>query len=334
MSFILIDHVIKDYEEYRALHGISLSIDRGEFICFLGPSGCGKTTLLNIIAGLHFPEQGKVTCLGEDITYLTPAKRKFGIVFQNYALFPNLTVSNNITYGLRGKEWNRAKRNERADELLTLIGLPHIAERYPVELSGGQQQRVALARAIANNPRLLLLDEPLSALDAKVRVTLRNELKILQRKLGITVVMVTHDQEEAMALADRIVVMNEGRIEQIGTPESLYLAPENRFVGEFIGSMNMLSIPQWAQGKMIGVRYEQVQVRPATEENLQRPHTLVVRVMYWHLMGAFYRLELLMSDQSTQLYADVPYQYFQDNRLFEHTLVAITIPTESWCVLS
>ncbi len=334
MSFISIDHVIKDYEEYRALHGISLSIKRGEFICFLGPSGCGKTTLLNIIAGLHFPEQGKVMCLDEDITYLTPAKRKFGIVFQNYALFPNLTVSDNIIYGLRGKEWNKAKRNERADELLTLIGLPHIAQRYPVELSGGQQQRVALARAIANNPRLLLLDEPLSALDAKVRVTLRNELKTLQRKLGITVIMVTHDQEEAMALADRIVVMNEGRIEQIGTPESLYLTPENRFVGEFIGSMNMLSIPQWAQGQMIGVRYEQVQVRSATEENLQRPHTLVVRVMCWHLMGAFYRLELLMSDQSTQLYADVPYQYFQDNQLSEHTLVAITIPSESWCVLS
>ncbi|KJG18237.1 ABC transporter ATP-binding protein [Photobacterium angustum] len=334
MSFISIDHVIKDYEEYRALHGISLSIDRGEFICFLGPSGCGKTTLLNIIAGLHFPEQGKVMCLDEDITYLTPAKRKFGIVFQNYALFPNLTVSDNITYGLRGKEWNKAKRNERADELLSLIGLPHIAQRYPVELSGGQQQRVALARAIANNPRLLLLDEPLSALDAKVRVTLRNELKILQRKLGITVVMVTHDQEEAMALADRIVVMNEGRIEQIGTPESLYLAPENRFVGEFIGSMNMLPIPQWAQGKTIGVRYEQVQVRSATEENLQRPHTLVVRIMSWHLMGAFYRLELLMSDQNTQLYADVPYQSFQDNQLSEHTLVAITIPPESWCVLS
>ena len=334
MSFISIDHVIKDYEEYRALHGISLSIKRGEFICFLGPSGCGKTTLLNIIAGLHFPEQGKVMCLDEDITYLTPAKRKFGIVFQNYALFPNLTVSDNIIYGLRGKEWNKAKRNERADELLTLIGLPHIAQRYPVELSGGQQQRVALARAIANNPRLLLLDEPLSALDAKVRVTLRNELKTLQRKLGITVIMVTHDQEEAMALADRIVVMNEGRIEQIGTPESLYLTPENRFVGEFIGSMNMLSIPQWAQGQTIGVRYEQVQVRSATEENLQRPHTLVVRVMCWHLMGAFYRLELLMSDQSTQLYADVPYQYFQDNQLSEHTLVAITIPPESWCVLS
>ncbi|PSV23010.1 ABC transporter ATP-binding protein [Photobacterium kishitanii] len=334
MSFISIDHVIKDYEEYRALHGISLSIKRGEFICFLGPSGCGKTTLLNIIAGLHFPEQGKVMCLDEDITYLTPAKRKFGIVFQNYALFPNLTVSDNITYGLRGKEWNKAKRNERTDELLTLIGLPHITQRYPAELSGGQQQRVALARAIANSPRLLLLDEPLSALDAKVRVTLRNELKTLQRKLGITVIMVTHDQEEAMALADRIVVMNEGRIEQIGTPESLYLTPENRFVGEFIGSMNMLSIPQWAQGKTIGVRYEQVQVRPATEENLQRPYTLVVRVMCWHLMGAFYRLDLLMSDQNTQLYADVPYQYFQDNQLSEHTLVAITIPPESWCVLS
>ncbi|WP_235693327.1 ABC transporter ATP-binding protein [Aliivibrio fischeri] len=334
MNFISIDHVIKDYEEYRALHGISLSIDRGEFICFLGPSGCGKTTLLNIIAGLHFPEEGKVMCLDEDITYLTPAKRKFGIVFQSYALFPNLTVNDNVTYGLRGKEWNKEKRTERADELLTLIGLSHIAHRYPSELSGGQQQRVALARAIANNPRLLLLDEPLSALDAKVRLTLRNELKTLQRKLGITVIMVTHDQEEAMALADRIVVMNEGRIEQIGTPESLYLTPKNRFVGEFIGSMNILTLPQWAQGKPIGVRYEQVQVRLATEDVLAQPYTLVVRLTSWNLMGAFYRLELLMSDQYTQLYADVPYQYFQDNKLSEHSLVAITISPESWCILS
>ncbi|ODS09920.1 ABC transporter ATP-binding protein [Vibrio scophthalmi] len=332
MSFLSIEHVIKDYEEYRALHGISLSIERGEFVCFLGPSGCGKTTLLNIVAGLHFPEQGKVCCLDEDITYLSPAKRKFGIVFQNYALFPNLTVAENITYGLRGKEWSKARCNERVEELLTLIGLPHIAFRYPVDLSGGQQQRVALARAIANNPRLLLLDEPLSALDAKVRVTLRDELKVLQRKLGITVIMVTHDQEEAMALADRIVVMNEGRIEQVGTPESLYLKPSNRFVGEFIGSMNMLTIPQWAQGQTIGVRYEQVLVRPATEEVLVLPYTLVVRIVAWHLMGAFYRVELLMSDQSTQLYADIPYQHFLDQKLAEHSLVAITIAPESWCI--
>lgn len=332
MAFLSIEHIVKDYQQYRALHGISLSINRGEFICFLGPSGCGKTSLLNIIAGLNLPDEGKVHCVDEDITYLAPAKRRFGIVFQNYALFPNLSVSDNITYGLRGKEWTSSRRCERAEELLQLIGLSHIAHRFPAELSGGQQQRVALARAIAANPRLLLLDEPLSALDAKVRVLLRNELKQLQRKLGITVIMVTHDQEEAMALADRIVVMNEGCIEQIGTPAELYFKPSSQFVGEFIGSMNMLSIPQWANGKTIGIRYEHVIIHRATEEAIMVANTLVMRLERCQLMGAFYRLELLMSDQLTRIFADVPYQHYHSQQLADQNLLAVTLPADTWCI--
>lgn len=332
MSFLTIEHVVKDYQQYRALHGISLSITQGEFICFLGPSGCGKTSLLNIIAGLNYPDMGKVTCINEDITYLTPAKRNFGVVFQNYALFPNLTVAQNISYGLRGKEWNTAKINDRIDELLNLIGLTHIAQRYPLELSGGQQQRVALARAIANRPQLLLLDEPLSALDAKVRVQLRHELKLLQRKLGITVIMVTHDQEEAMALADRIVVMNDGRIEQVGAPQALYFNPTSRFVAEFIGNMNILQQPQWRANKTIGVRYEQVKVQLATELALAQEYTLVARLQGYQLLGAFCRLELLLSDQTTIVYADVSCHQFSHDELVNQTLLAITIPTSAWCL--
>ncbi|WP_025820295.1 ABC transporter ATP-binding protein [Shewanella marina] len=332
MSFLTIEHVVKDYQQYRALHGISLSITQGEFICFLGPSGCGKTSLLNIIAGLNYPDMGKVSCVNEDITYLTPAKRNFGVVFQNYALFPNLTVSQNISYGLRGKEWTTARISDRIDELLNLIGLTHIAQRFPLELSGGQQQRVALARAIANRPQLLLLDEPLSALDAKVRVQLRHELKQLQRKLGITVIMVTHDQEEAMALADRIVVMNDGRIEQVGVPQALYFNPTSRFVAEFVGSMNILQLPQWNANKTIGVRYEQVKVQLATELALAQEYTLVARLQGYQLLGAFYRLELLLSDQTTIVYADVSCHQFNHDGLANQTLLAITIPMLAWCL--
>lgn len=325
---------MKDYDQFRALHGISLSVNRGEFICFLGPSGCGKTTLLNIIAGLNFPDEGTVHQAGENISYLAPAKRNFGIVFQNYALFPNLTVMDNITYGLRGKKWTKPKRLERANELLELVGLTQISARYPIELSGGQQQRVALARAIASGPSLLLLDEPLSALDAKVRVILRNELKQLQRQLGITIIMVTHDQEEAMALADRIVVMNDGRIEQVGTPEELYHQPSSRFVGEFIGTMNILTIPQWANGQTIGVRYEHVNVHCATEQTINHPYSSVLRVEHSQLMGAFYRMELLMSDQATRVFADVPYQHYVNENLAQQSLVVMTVSPDTWCVFN
>jgi iron(III) transport system ATP-binding protein len=214
---------------------VSLDITSGEFVSFLGPSGCGKTTLLRAIAGLDPPTVGRIIQAGRDITALPPSERDFGIVFQSYALFPNLTVAENIGYGLRGTAWPKARRQQRVTELLELIGLLDQIAKYPAQLSGGQQQRVALARALASEPGLLLLDEPLSALDAIVRLHLRQEIRALQQRLGVTTIMVTHDQEEALSVSDRIVVMSQGRIEQIGTPEEIYGAPATPFVASFVG---------------------------------------------------------------------------------------------------
>lgn len=211
-------------------------------MCFLGPSGCGKTTLLRIIAGLEIQTEGSIAQAGHDISYLPPSQRDFGIVFQSYALFPNLTVEQNIAYGLLSIESDKAKINARTAELLDLVGLPEQGPKYPAQLSGGQQQRIALARALAISPGLLLLDEPLSALDAKVRTYLRHEIKQLQRRLGVTTILVTHDQEEALSMADRVVVMNHGVIEQSGTPTDIYREPASLFVADFIGSMNKLEV--------------------------------------------------------------------------------------------
>jgi len=225
---------------FTALKGIELEIYEGEFVCFLGPSGCGKTTLLRAIAGLDIQTEGRIEQAGQDISALPPAERDFGIVFQSYALFPNLTVAKNVAYGLENRKMRREEIADRVKELLALVGLGDQGDKYPAQLSGGQQQRVALARAIATSPGLLLLDEPLSALDAKVRVHLRHEIRELQRRLGVTTIMVTHDQEEALTMADRIVVMNHGVIEQIGTPLDIYRRPATAFVADFIGSMNFV----------------------------------------------------------------------------------------------
>ena len=210
-------------------------------MCFLGPSGCGKTTLLRAIAGLDIQTSGTVEQAGADISALPPSERDFGIVFQSYALFPNMTVTRNVAYGLESQRRSRAEVQDRVRELLDLVGLPDQGDKYPAQLSGGQQQRIALARAIAMSPGLLLLDEPLSALDAKVRARLRYEVKSLQRRLGITTIMVTHDQEEALTMADRIVVMNHGVIEQVGSPTDIYREPASMFVADFIGTMNFIA---------------------------------------------------------------------------------------------
>ncbi|MGP4673931.1 putative 2-aminoethylphosphonate ABC transporter ATP-binding protein [Agrobacterium salinitolerans] len=228
----------KQYDDFVALRDISLLIRQGEFVCFLGPSGCGKTTLLRAIAGLDLQSRGSIVQAGKDISTLPASKRDYGIVFQSYALFPNLTIEKNISFGLENAGRRPAEIAARVSELLSLVGLSSQAKKYPSQLSGGQQQRIALARAIAVSPGLLLLDEPLSALDAKVRVHLRHEIKSLQRKLGVTTIMVTHDQEEALAMADRIVVMNHGVIEQIGTPTEIYRHPKSLFVADFIGETN------------------------------------------------------------------------------------------------
>jgi iron(III) transport system ATP-binding protein len=238
--YLCIRNLTKKFGDFTALEDVSLDVFDGEFVCFLGPSGCGKTTLLRAIAGLDIQTTGTISQGGRDISALPPSERDFGIVFQSYALFPNLTVRKNVAYGLENRKLPRPEITKRVRELLDLVGLPDQGDKYPAQLSGGQQQRVALARAMATSPGLLLLDEPLSALDAKVRVHLRGEIKDLQRRLGVTTIMVTHDQEEALTMADRIVVMDHGVIEQVGTPEEIYGRPATAFVADFIGTMNFL----------------------------------------------------------------------------------------------
>jgi putative spermidine/putrescine transport system ATP-binding protein len=227
--------VVKDYGATRVLHGIDLDIQPGEFVSLLGPSGCGKTTALRVLAGLEQATGGSVLLGGQDVSGTPTNKRDIGMVFQAYSLFPHLRVIDNTAFGLRRRGVGRTPATRRAGDALDLVGLGHLADRFPHELSGGQQQRVALARALVTEPRVLLLDEPLSALDAKVRVQLRDEIRRIQLRLGTTTVFVTHDQEEALAVSDRIAVMDAGRIEQIGTPEGLYLRPATARVAAFVG---------------------------------------------------------------------------------------------------
>jgi iron(III) transport system ATP-binding protein len=240
-EYLRLEGIRKSFGAFQALRDIELSIGRGEFVCFLGPSGCGKTTLLRIIAGLETQTAGRILQGERDISVLPPAERDYGIVFQSYALFPNLSVADNVAYGLVNRRQPKAQIAARVDELLKLVGLPGSGLKFPAQLSGGQQQRIALARALATAPGLLLLDEPLSALDALERVRLRQEIRSLQRKLGVTSIMVTHDQEEALSVADRIVVMNHGAIEQVGTPMEIYRDPATPFVADFVGKINVLA---------------------------------------------------------------------------------------------
>ncbi|HET7168142.1 MAG TPA: ABC transporter ATP-binding protein [Candidatus Limnocylindrales bacterium] len=239
-GFLDLSHVQKRFGGFTAVHDFDLSAHRGEFVSFLGPSGCGKTTTLRMIAGFEYPDGGSIKVDGKEITGLPPNKRNVGMVFQSYALFPNMTVASNVGFGMRVKGRPKATIDKRVGELLELINMPDKASSYPFQLSGGQQQRVALARALAIEPQVLLLDEPLSALDAKIRVALRKEIRDIQRQLGITTVYVTHDQEEALELSDRVVVMSQGRIEQVGTPFEIYNFPATAFVASFVGTLNAL----------------------------------------------------------------------------------------------
>ncbi|MGV1789133.1 ATP-binding cassette domain-containing protein [Rhizobium lusitanum] len=240
MAFLELTHIKKSFGDIHVVHDFNMQIEKGEFVSFLGPSGCGKTTVLRMIAGFETPTAGNLTINGKDQRPLKPNQRNIGMVFQAYALFPNMTVHDNVAFGLKVAGMAKPDIDKRVKEMLALIKLDHLAGRYPYQMSGGQQQRVALARAIAVKPQVLLLDEPLSALDAKIRISLREEIRAIQQQLGITTVFVTHDQEEALSISDRIVVMNAGRADQIGTPFEIYNTPATRFVASFVGTLNLI----------------------------------------------------------------------------------------------
>jgi putative spermidine/putrescine transport system ATP-binding protein len=238
MARLELHGITKRFGGQAAVENFELSVGDGELVTFLGPSGCGKTTTLRITAGFEFPDAGSVVVDGRDITALPANQRGMGMVFQGYALFPNMTASDNIEYGLKVRKQPADQRRRRVSEMLELFGLGHVASNYPSQLSGGQQQRVAFARAVAVEPSVLLLDEPLSAVDAKVREELRTEIRRMQLRLGITAILVTHDQSEALSISDRVVVMSRGRIEEIGTPSQIYAEPRSEFTASFIGAMN------------------------------------------------------------------------------------------------
>jgi iron(III) transport system ATP-binding protein len=348
-AFLRVERLSKRFGSFTALRDIDLEVRRGEFVCFLGPSGCGKTTLLRAIAGLDPQDEGRIEIAGRDVSHAPPSERDFGIVFQSYALFPNLTVAQNVGYGLVNRRRPGAEVKRRVEELLTLVGLPEQSAKYPVQLSGGQQQRVALARALATSPSLLLLDEPLSALDAKVRVRLRDEIRGLQKRLGVTTVMVTHDQEEALAMADRIVVMNHGVIEQVGAPEEIYRAPATPFVADFVGHMTFLDavisgpatirvgsleLRVGNDGKLapgtpvrVAMRPEDVRTRGIGEHTPNRFDARVERLAF---LGSFCRAELapLVSPQ-TPISADFSTNAMRDLGIREGETRAVAFPPEA-----
>ena len=327
MAYLELNELTRSFGPVVALNGISVSLDQGEFLSLLGPSGCGKTTALRLVAGFDRPNSGSIVIDGKDVTRVSPSRRDMGMVFQAYSLFPNMTAEQNVEFGLRIRKNRRLARRKRVAELLELVGLGHAVKRYPHQLSGGMQQRVALARALAIEPRVLLLDEPLSALDAKVRVQLREEIRRIQTQLGITTLYVTHDQEEALSISDHVAVMWSGRIEQMGKPTEMYSAPATPFVAEFIGTMNRLEAAivdggrgeiehagtrltvDAARGRTNGervlvlVRPELLELEPSANGG-GGENTLVGEVITHTFLGSVTRLKIL--GQQTEYIADVP----------------------------
>jgi putative spermidine/putrescine transport system ATP-binding protein len=267
MAFLEIRNVSKSFSQSAAaVKDFSLEVDRGELVSFLGPSGCGKTTTLRMVAGFEVPTNGSIFIKDNDVTNMPPNQRNVGMVFQAYALFPNMTVATNIGYGLRIAKKPQAEIDQRVKEMLALVHMADFGDRYPHQLSGGQQQRVALARALAVHPQVLLLDEPLSALDAKIRVSLRGEIRMIQKELGITTIYVTHDQEEALSISDRIVVMNAGKIEQIGTPFNIYNFPQTEFIAQFVGTLNAVhAVVKDAQAGILQIEGRSIKTNQTTE---------------------------------------------------------------------
>ena len=306
MSYLEIKNVNKFYGKFHALKNINLNIEKGEFISFLGPSGCGKTTLLRTISGLEELNSGHIFLKGKDISNLHPSKRNFSIVFQSYALFPNMTVWENIAYGLENKKVPKDIIKNKVLEVLEMVGLAGISGKYPNEMSGGQQQRVALARAIALEPDVLLLDEPLSALDAKVREKLRNDIKMLQKKLNLTTIMVTHDQEEALSVSDKIMVMESGKIMQVGTPREIYEKPQSLFVADFIGKINFLN-----DGSSIRPEHIKIVSEVDTESENK---TIMREIESWEYLGPSYRL--FFKNNKELLKVEVPCSMIDEKNLY------------------
>jgi iron(III) transport system ATP-binding protein len=343
-AYLKIDSVSKKFGRSTALENIQLDIEEGEFIFLLGPSGCGKTTLLRIIAGLETPSTGTIRQGGQDVTQFPPSGRNIGIVFQSYALFPNLTVSQNIAYGLENRRASRSFITERVNEMLALVSLEEFSGRYPAQLSGGQQQRVALARALAISPRLLLLDEPLSALDARVRANLRIEIARLQRHLGVTTIMVSHDQEEALTMADRVVVMEKGKMVQLGEPEQIYHQPATPFVADFVGLMNFIPGVVAGQNAQVHVNGQALSleqkiqhapgdnvtlaIRPESVEivqDWQAANVLRARVHEVEFTGPFYRLHLQLNQES-KLIAYMPPENARGKKIQEGMELPVHLP--------
>jgi len=324
VAFVELRSLRREFGETVALDGIDLSLEQGEFLSLLGPSGCGKTTALRIVAGFDRPDAGTVLVGGKDMTRIPPNKRDMGMVFQAYSLFPNMTAERNVEFGLKIRGLHTSNRRGKVEELLELVGLGHARKRYPHQLSGGMQQRVALARALAIEPRVLLLDEPLSALDAKVRVQLREKIRRIQSRLGITTIYVTHDQEEALSISDRVAVLSQGHIEQVGPPGEIYDDPATPFVADFVGTMNRLegtvegdgivaygetrlaiaAARGRAQGErvMVLVRPETVELGPTNGDGTSS--TITGEIISHTFLGANMRLKI--AGATSDLTADVP----------------------------
>ncbi len=347
--FLSLRNVSKRFGHVTAVDSVGLDIEEGKLICFLGPSGCGKTTLLRLVAGLEEPDTGQILLAGDDLAKTAERDRNFGMVFQSYSLFPNMSVAKNLAYGLECRKWSRGDIRSRVDEMLALVHLEDQIDKYPSQLSGGQQQRVALARALAPKPYVLLLDEPLSALDAKVRVALRGEIRKLQQGLGITTIMVTHDQEEALTMADRVVVMNQGVIEQVGSPSEIYSDPATSFVADFIGTMNFLDARAGANGTVrlgeaeitcanwrlqprsdqpvaLAVRPEDVRLVVGPNDV---PNSVTAQVEWVEFLGSTYRIDLILEgDEDQKLKVELSANVMREMNLSKGMRLPVVLPAE------
>ena len=351
---LVLENISKHFGSLVAVQNVDLVIEPGEFICFLGPSGCGKTTLLRIITGFEQQTIGNLIYDGKVINDVIPQKRDFGIVFQSYALFPNMTVHQNIAFGLNMRKVPKRLSDERVSEILQLVGLTEWERHYPSQLSGGQQQRVALGRAIAIKPKVLLLDEPLSALDAKIRLRLRTVIKKLQEELGITMIYVTHDQEEALAMADRVVIMRDGEIRQIGTPWEIYKEPKTSFIAEFVGISNFITAKkkngnvQFGQLEMVVSNLDDIDsqmvylaIRPENiellDENISAenylPSNIVeVEAEIINFLGAIVRVTFTL--EAEEMIVDISEKEFENINLRRKDKVKLYFPPEVFHVYS